>query len=344
MKIKKILTAAVASVMMLSMTACAQNDGASGGSSDPAASTPAGGSTTAASTQYSGDKVFNIGICQLLEHDALNAASTGFQEALVDKLGKDHVKFSLQYAQGESTNCTTIVNNFVSGGVDLIMANATASLAAAASATDTIPIVGTSITAYDVALGGTEWQGKNITGASDLAPLDKQEDMLLEIFPETKTVGILYCSSEPNSKYQVDEFIKALEADGIAHKEYAAADSNEIQAQTQAAISECDVIYIPTDNTVADATETVKNVTLPAKIPVVAGEEGICKGCGTVTLSISYHDMGYTAGEMAYEILVNGKKPGDLEIGYSPVTKKYNAAICKELGITVPDDYTAIAE
>lgn len=317
MKMKKILAAAMASVMICgSLTACGESK----------------------------KKVYNIGICQLLEHDALNAATTGFKEALEEKLGKDNVKFDLQYAQGESTNCTTIVSNFVSGGVDLIMANATASLASAASATDTIPIVGTSITAYDVALGGTSWQGKNITGASDLAPLDQQEDMLVQIFPDAKTVGILYCSAEANSRYQVDEFIKALEADGIAHKEYAVADSNEIQAQTRAAVSECDVIYIPTDNTVADATETVKNVALPAKIPVVAGEEGICKGCGTVTLSISYHDMGYKAGEMAYEILANGKKPGDLEIGYSPVTKKYNKAICDELGLTIPSEYTAIAD
>lgn len=321
---KKILTIAAAAAMLCGLTGCNTNDQGNSGNAGS-----------------SGDKTYNIGICQLLEHPALDAATQGFQEALTEKLG-DKVKFDPQNAQGEATNCATIVNKFVSGNVDLIMANATGALSAAVSATDTIPIVGTSITAYDVALGGSEWQGKNITGASDLAPIDQQEDMLKQIFPDAKMVGIMYCSAEPNSKYQADEFIKALNEDGIAYKEYTVADSNEIQAQTQAAVGECDVIYIPTDNTFANAAETVKNVVVPAKKPVVAGEEGICKGCGTVTLSISYHDMGYKAGEMAYEILVNGKKPGEMEIGYSPVTKKYNAEICTELGITVPDDYTVI--
>ena len=327
MKMKKIFAALTAAAMLCGLTACSTDNN----SSDPAAG----------NSGNSGDKVYNVGICQLLEHPALDAATEGFKEALTAKLG-DKVKFDPQNAQGEATNCTTIVNNFVSSGVDLIMANATGALSAAVSATDTIPIVGTSITAYDVALDGDSWKGKNITGASDLAPIDQQEDMLLEIFPDAKMVGIMFCSAEANSRYQVDEFIKALEADGISYKEYSVADSNELQAQAQAAVGECDVIYIPTDNTLANAAETVKNVVVPAKIPVVAGEEGICSGCGTVTLSISYHDMGYTAGEMAYEILVNGKNPGDMEIGYSPVTKKYNKEICDELGVTVPSDYTAI--
>ncbi|MCX4357378.1 MAG: ABC transporter substrate-binding protein [Oscillospiraceae bacterium] len=324
MKMRKILAAVAAATMLCGLTACSTD----GNSNDSAEGS-------------NGDKVYNIGICQLLEHPALDAATEGFKEALTEKLG-DKVKFDTQNAQNEATNCTTITNNFVSAGVDLIMANATGALSAAVSATDTIPIVGTSITAYDVALGGSDWQGKNITGASDLAPIDKQEDMLLEIFPNVKKVGIMFCSAEANSRYQVDEFIKALEADGIAYKEYSVADSNEIQAQAQAAAGECDVIYIPTDNTLANAVETVKNVVVPAKIPVVAGEEGICGGCGTVTLSISYHDMGYKAGEMAYDILVNGKNPGEMEVGYSPTAKKYNKEICAELGITVPDGYTAI--
>lgn len=312
MKMKKIFAAVTAAAMLCGLTAC-----------------------------NSGEKVYNVGICQLLEHPALDAATEGFKEALTEKLG-DKVKFDFQNAQGEATNCTTISNKFVSANVDLIMANATGALSAAVSATDTIPIVGTSITAYDVALGGSEWQGKNITGASDLAPIADQEKMLREIFPDATKVGIMFCSAEANSRYQVDEFIKALQADGLEYKEFSVADTNEIQAQAQAAVGECDVIYIPTDNTLANAAETVKNVVVPANIPVVAGEEGICSGCGTVTLSISYHDMGYRAGEMAYEILVNGKKPGDMEIGYSPVTKKYNKEICDQLGVTVPSDYTAI--
>ncbi|MGN1110654.1 MAG: ABC transporter substrate-binding protein, partial [Oscillospiraceae bacterium] len=263
------------------------------------------------------NKTYTVGICQLVEHPALDAATEGFKKALTDKLG-DKVKFDSQNAQGESTNCTTIITNFVSQNVDLIMANATPALAAAASGTSTIPVIGTSITAYDVALGGDSWKGKNITGASDLAPIDQQEDMILEIFPNAKKVGILYCSAEPNSKYQAEVMIAELQKDGVEYKEYTVADSNEIQAQTQAAVGDkCDVIYVPTDNTIANAAETVKNIVVPAKVPVVAGEEGICSGCGTVTLSISYESMGYNAGLMAYEILVNGKKPGDMEIGYS---------------------------
>jgi len=318
---KKIASIFAAAAMMLTMAGCNENSG--NNSNDE-------------------NKTYTIGICQLLEHPALDAATKGFQDALKEKLG-DRVKFDPQLAQGESTNCATIINNFVSADVDLIMANATGALAAAASGTDTIPIVGTSITSYEVALNGDEWKGKNITGASDLAPLAQQEDMILEIFPEARKVGILYCSAEPNSKYQAEIIIDELKKDGIEAKEYTIADSNEIQAQTQAAVGDkCDVIYIPTDNTFANAAETVKNIVVPAKIPVVAGEEGICGGCGTVTLSISYESMGYKAGLMAYDILVNGKKPGDMEIGYSDVTKKYNKEICDALGVTVPDDYIAI--
>lgn len=335
MKFKRLFAAAL-SVMMLGtmglMTGCNEQSTADDPSDSTSASDPA---TTA-------DKKYKIGICQLIQHPALDLATQGFKTALTEKLG-DNVEFNEQNANGDSATCATIVNSFVSSDTDLIMANGTASLAAAVSATGTIPIVGTSITSYEVALDGDEWKGKNVTGASDLAPLAEQEDMILEIFPDVKKVGILYCSAEANSKYQAEIIMDELKKDGIECEEYTVADSNEIQAQTQAAVGDnCDVIYIPTDNTFANAAEAVKNVVVPAKIPVVAGEEGICSGCGTVTLSISYENMGYNAGLMAYEILVNGKNPGDLEIGYSETTKKYNKDICDELGITVPGDYIAI--
>lgn len=293
------------------------------------------------------DDVYTVGICQLVEHPALDAATEGFKQALTDKLG-DKVKFDEQNAQGESTNCTTICTGFVSANVDLIFANATPALQAAASATETIPVVGTSITDYATALDIKDWSGKtgfNVTGTSDLAPIDQQEKMLVEMFPDAKTVGILFCSAEANSKYQASLFEAALEADGIAYKEYSAADTNEIRTVVTTAVTECDVLYIPTDNTMASNTEVVRNAVVPAGIPVIAGEEGICKGCGVATLSISYSDIGYTAGEMAYEILVNGANPADMEIKYAPqVTKMYNAELCAELGITVPDGYVAIAE
>ncbi len=338
MKFKKIMAAALSVAMLGSMcfmAGCSDQTE----SSNPTGSNPSSGNSGNVSDS---NKKYKVGICQLVQHPALDLATKGFKDALKEKLG-DNVEFDEQNANNDSATCATIVNNFVSANVDLIMANATPALAAAVSGTSTIPIVGTSITSYEVALGGDEWKGKNITGASDLAPLDQQEDMILEIFPDAKKVGILYCSAEANSKYQAEIIIEELKKDGIECKEYTVADSNEIQAQTQAAVGDnCDVIYIPTDNTFANAAETVKNVVVPAKVPVVAGEEGICGGCGTVTLSISYESMGYNAGLMAYDILANGKNPGDLGIGYSYTTKKYNKEICDELSITIPEGYTAI--
>ncbi|MCD7836535.1 MAG: ABC transporter substrate-binding protein [Lachnospiraceae bacterium] len=292
------------------------------------------------------EKTYNIGICQLVEHAALDAATQGFEDALTEKLG-DKVTFNFQNAQGEATTSATICNGFVSDGVDLILANATSPLQAAAAATTSIPILGTSVTDYATALEISDWAGstgRNISGTSDLAPIEEQEKMLLELFPEVKQVGILYCSAEANSLYQVQLFGEALDADGIAHKEYAIADTNEVQSVTTAAIEECDVLYIPTDNTLASVTETVYNIVVPAGIPVIAGEEGICGGCGVATLSISYYDLGYATGEMAYEILVEGADISTMDVRYAPeVTKEYNATICEELGITVPDDYVAIA-
>lgn len=291
------------------------------------------------------EKTYNIGICQLVEHPALDAATQGFEDALTEKLG-DKVTFNFQNAQGEPTTSATICNGFVSEGVDLILANATSPLQAAAAATTSIPILGTSVTDYATALEIADWTGstgRNISGTSDLAPIDEQEKMLLELFPDVKQVGILYCSAEANSLYQVQLFAAALDADGIAHKEYAIADTNEVQAVTTAAVAECDVLYIPTDNTLASVTETVNNIVVPAKVPVIAGEEGICSGCGVATLSISYYDIGYTTGEMAYEILVEGKDVSTMDVRFAPeVTKEYNAEICEALGITVPEDYVAI--
>ena len=242
--------------------------------------------------------------------------------------------------------CSTIVNNFVSSDVDLILANATLPLQTAAQATSDIPILGTSVTDYGSALGIDDWTGAtgvNISGTSDLAPIEEQEDMLLELVPEAQTVGILYCSAESNSKYQAELFEAELEADGISYKEYTAADSNEIQSVTQNAVEECDAIYIPTDNTMASNTQIINNICLPAKIPVIAGEEGICSGCGVATLSISYYDLGYQTGEMAYKILAEGEDIASMEVETAAqVTKKYNPAICEELGITIPEGYEAI--
>lgn len=288
---------------------------------------------------------YEIGICQLVEHPALDAATKGFKDALTEKLG-DKVKFDEQNAQGESATCATVMNTFVSKNVDLILANATAPLQSAANATADIPILGTSITDYATALDIADFNGltgANISGTSDLAPLDKQAEILHELFPDAKKVGLLYCSAEPNSKYQVDVITGYLKEYGINCTNYSFVDSNDIAAVVNSAVSNSDVIYIPTDNTAASNTEVIDSIARPAKVPVVAGEAGICKGCGVATLSIDYYDLGYTTGLMAYEILVNGKKVEEMEIEYAPeVSKQYNEEIAKELGITIPDDYTAI--
>ena len=290
-------------------------------------------------------KTYNVGICQLVQHVALDAATEGFKDALTDKLG-DAVTFDEQNAQGDSNTCSTIINSFVSNGVDLILANATPALQAAQAGTDEIPILGTAVTEYGVALGLKDFDGTvggNVSGTSDLAPLDQQAAMLNELFPDAKNVGLLYCSAEPNSKYQVDTVKAALEDLGYTCEYYAFADSNDLSSVTTTAASESDVIYVPTDNTVASNTEIINNICLPEKVPVIAGEEGICSGCGVATLSISYYDLGYATGEMAVRILADGEDISTMPIEYAPnFTKEYNADICAELGITVPDDYVAI--
>ena len=293
------------------------------------------------------DRVYNIGICQLMEHPALDAATQGFKDAVTELFGEGNINIDFQNAQGEQTNCATIANQFVTDNVDLIMANATPPLQTAAAATNTIPILGTSITDYATALDISDWTGAtgtNISGTCDLAPINEQENMLVELFPDAQKVGILYCSAEPNSKYQADLFKASLEEDGIAYEEYTAADSNEIQSVVTRACESCDVLYIPTDNTLAASTELINNVALPAGVPIIASEEGICSGCGVATLSIDYYDIGYSAGKMAYDILIKGEDISTMEVRYAPeVTKKYNAAICEQLGVTIPDGYEAIS-
>lgn len=293
------------------------------------------------------DTTYTIGICQLVQHEALDAATEGFKDALTEALG-DKVTFDEQNAQGDSNTCSTIINGFVSNGVDLILANATPALQAAAAGTNEIPILGTSVTEYGVALeieGFSGTVGGNISGTSDLAPLDGQADMLAELFPDAKNVGLLYCSAEANSQYQVDTIKTFLEEKGYSCEYYAFSDSNDLSSVATNAASAVDVIYVPTDNTAASNAELINNICLPAGVPVVAGEEGICAGCGVATLSISYYDLGVATGKMAAKILAEGADISTMPIEYAPnFTKKYNVANCETLGITVPADYEAIAE
>ena len=288
---------------------------------------------------------YTVGIVQQLEHPALDAATKGFQDKLME-LTDGAVEFDYQNAQGEQTNCTTIATKFVTNEVDLIMANATTALQSAAAATADIPIVGTSVTDYVTAgvVDSNDAPGKNVTGASDLAPVDEQIALLQEVVPDAQKVAIVYCSAEPNSIFQSKLAQAELDKAGLAWAEYTAADSNEVQAVITKAISECDTVYIPTDNTMANNMEIIKNVTVPAGVPVICGEEGMCGGGGLATLSISYYDLGAKAGQMAYEILVNGANPAEMPIEYvsEGITPKYNAEIAASLGVTVPEGMTAI--
>lgn len=318
---KKILAVVLSVVMLLAMTACGA---------------PA-------------NEKYTVGICQLVKHDALDAATQGFMDALVAELGEENVEFLNENANNEIPVCTTIVTNFVNKNVDLIMANATPALTAAVNGTSAIPILGTSITEYGTALGIDDFNGLvggNVSGTSDLAPLDEQAEMITTLFPEAKSVALLYCSSEPNSAYQVKVIKAALEQKGITCIDKSFTDSNDVTVVAAAAATEADVIYIPTDNTAAECAASIDGVI--GNTPVIAGEEGICSGCGVATLSISYYDLGTTTGKMAAKILKGEAKIEEMKIEYAETfTKKYNAAKCAQLGIDTANleamGYVAIA-
>lgn len=330
MKTKRIISLLLALVLALSLIGCGSTQSGSDSAED------VGDDTT----------LYTVGICQLIQHDALDAATQGFIDALNEAL-PGQVNIVNKNASGDSINCSTIVNGFVSDGVDLIMANATAALTAAASATSDIPILGTSITAYGVALDLDDFDGTvggNISGTSDLADLEKQAAMITEWFPEAKKVALLFCSSEANSRYQIEEVAKCLAAANVETEEFAFTDTNDVASVTQAAADYADVVYIPTDNTAAANTEAIANVLIPAGVPAICGEEGICSGCGVATLSISYYDLGKTTGEMAAKILTGEADISSMAIEYTTATPKYNAAVCEALEITPLDGYTAIED
>lgn len=337
MKMKKIMAWLMAMVMTGSLMACGA----------PQEQAAGGGSTEAAEEGAEEGAVYKVGICQLVQHEALDAATLGFTEALKEALG-EQVVIEEQNASNDQATCATIINQFVASDVDLIMANATPALQAAIAATDTIPIVATSITDYATALELSDWTGTtgiNVTGTADLAPLADQAAMIKELVPEAKKVSILYCSAEPNSKYQSDIVTMELQNLGLEVEEFTFADSNDVMLVTEAAAAEADVIYVPTDNTVASNTEIINSVAEDAGVPIIAGEEGICKGCGIATLSIDYYSIGYRAGEMAAEILADGADPATMEIDFAKeLTKKAVASRCEALGIEIPEGYGMIEE
>ena len=348
-KTAKFMSLAMAAIMAMSLTACGSSGASaqSGAGESTEKATAASESAPSAAADSTDGKSYTIGICQLVQHPALDAATKGFRDVLEENFGAN-VTIDEQNASGDSATCATITNTFASNGVDLIMANATPALQAATSATADIPVLGTSITEYGVALGIKDFNGTvgtNVSGTSDLAPLDQQAAMFDELLPDAKKVGIIYCSAELNSVYQADTVKAELEKSGREVTIYTFADSNDVAQVVQTACDENDALYIPTDNTAASCTEAINNVALPAKTPIICGEEGLAKGCGIATLSISYYDLGRTTGEMAVKILKGESNVSEMPVEYyeNPV-KKYNKANCEALGITIPDGYEAIEE
>ena len=345
MKMKKLLCIAIAAIMVLALAACGSTNTQTSENGDPS-SAPSDAASPSAENTAPAEAQYVVGICQQMTHDALDAATQGFKDALNEILGEGTVEFKEGNAGGEQTNCTTIIDGFVSEGVDLILANATWPLQAAASATSEIPILGTSVTDYATALNLDNWTGtvgNNISGTSDLAPLDQQAAVIQELFPDATNIGLLYCSGEPNSVYQIETITGYLEEMGYACTPYAFTDVNDLSSVPQSACDNSDVIYIPTDNTAAANTETIANVVIPNGVPVITGESGLCSGCGVATLSIDYYDLGYTTGEMAADILQGEADITTMAVQSAPnVTKMYNAANCEALNITIPDDYVVI--
>ncbi len=301
-----------------------------------------GGNTDTQNTNTDGE-TYKIGIMQLMDHEALNLAQDGFIAALNDHGYTDgqNITLLLENGQGDTNNLATIADKFVSENVDLAFCIATPSTQAMAGKTKTIPIVATAVTSFtEAGLAATEEQpGGNITGTSDMNPISDQLDLMLRLFPDVKTVGFLYTSSEDNSVLQCNIARDYLTSQGIATVERTITNTNDIQQATQAIVSECDAIYIPTDNNFASAMPNVNEITSAAKIPVFPGESNMVKTGGTATVGLTYFGIGYTAGEMALDILENGADPATMPIqGSAEFEYCINGASMEALGAEIPED------
>lgn len=316
----------------------------SSASSSTAASAAASTAVSTASAAASGKdpKDFKIGVIQLTEHVALDAACEGFIDGMVAAgFSKDNI--TVQNAQGEQSNCVTIANTFVNNKVDLILAIATPAAQAAAQATKDIPILVTAVTDPESAglVASNDAPGGNVSGTSDMNPIDEQVALLQKLCPEAKTVGILYCSSEDNSKLQADLAQAAMESAGLTVEIFTATDTNDVQAVTQTACSKVDALYIPTDNLFASAMDTVALITNPAKIPVICGESNMVEKGGLATYGIDYYNLGQLTAAQAVQVLVDGVDVGTLPIGYSAeadLSVTVNEDTAAAIGITIPDD------
>lgn len=278
--------------------------------------TACGASGGAGSASPEQDGSFKIGVLQLTEHGALDQTNEGFIDAL-DDAGISYT-VDQQSAQNDQSTCQTIASKFVNDGDDLIFAIATPAAQAVAGATTEIPIVGSAITDYAESglVASNEAPGGNVTGSSDLTPVEDQIDLLRQLLPDAKTVGILYCSAESNSGVQVSLAEKALDAAGIAHERYSVSSSNEIQQMVESMVGKVDAIYAPTDNTIAAGMATVSMVANETALPVIVGCDTMVQDGGLASYSINYRDLGYKAGEMAVKILAEGADPADMPIEY----------------------------
>ena len=323
---KSLIALALSAALTLSFVGCGSSQGtsSSGNTSDQAAGT------------------FTVGICQLTQHPSLDAATKGFMDAIEEEM-PGQVKFDLQNASNDIPTCGVICSGFAASGVDLILANATPSLQAAASATTEIPILGTAVTEYGVALDLENFDGVvggNISGTCDLAPLDQQAAMIPELLPDAKTVGILYSSGEANSVYQAKVVQEELEKAGLTVNVYTFADSNDVVGVTATASDENDALYIPTDNTAASCAETIHNAVGQNNVPIITGDADTCQGCGVASFCIDYYELGRTTGKMAVRVL-KGEDISQMPVEYyaNPV-KMVNQPMADALNVAIPDDYT----
>lgn len=301
-----------------------------------------GGKVETSSTSTDSSDIKNIGIVQLVQHDALDSANKGFIDALKEKGYEDgkNIKIDQQNAQGEQANAQTIAKQFADSKKDLIFAIATPAVQAAYNATKDIPIVFTAVTDPIAAEIAKDWtsSGTNVTGTSDKVPVEDQIKLLKQLLPDTKTVGVVYNTSETNSVIQVDELKSAAEKEGIAVKEIGVTNVNEINQNLSSALNEIDVLYTPTDNTVASAYSLVGKLCLDAKKPIIGAEEAVVTKGGLATIGIDYYKLGKEAGYKAVEIL-EGKKPSDIEIStLSEMSFTINTDVATKLGINIPED------
>lgn len=314
---KKIIALTIAVLMLVSMLAgCGAKESAT------------------ESEAPSGAKAFTVGVCQLMVHDSLDQATNGFIDALKEQIEAtgNTVSVDTQVA-GEAGLCTTVINTFTAKQVDLIMANATPALLAAANATTTIPVLGTSVTDYSDTFAGNI--PENVSGTSDAVPFAEQAKMMIDSLglAAGDVVGVLYCTNESNSLIQY-EAVKALfEAEGIVVKAYTFSETTELQALTNSMAAECKAVYVPSDNTVAANDSIVGTICTEKNVPVYTSYGGsICYA----SLSIDYYQLGYETGKMAAQILLEGKSPADFEVMTLTPTVSYNEELCAQLGIAVP--------